>query len=261
MLGDKDRSRRFVKTRVRLLILSYLWLFLSVLPTANPFSSTSTTTRHYRASRKTNTPSLLQLQAIKIDGYDEALRIIDDCATKGEPNDDLYNAIRFVEKKAYIIYPDLVHKQELWDKAHGSWKLELSTGGAKVMSFHKPPAFLPFSFAMIDDIHFGNGIGLNEHTIWLSLLHKHYFNMRIRHMVVTIQDVYIGGSRVTLPEFLRNAMNVGKTPEDFGDQPAPTFVIIGATDKALIARGNQSGGLAIWSRLPNDVRRVAYKDA
>jgi hypothetical protein len=180
---------------------------------------------------------------------------------KGEPSDDLCDAVHFIEKNAYVIYPDLAHKQALWDKAHGSWKLQLSTGGAKFRSFHQPPAFLPFSFAMIAEKHFGNGIGLNENTIWLSLLHNHYFNAKYRQMVVTVAEVYLGGFKVTrfVPDFIRNAINLGKKPEDFDKRP-PTFVIIGASDKALIARGNQSGGIAIWTRLPQDIRLVAYKE-
>lgn len=115
---------------------------------------------------------------------------------------------------------------------------------------------------MISDSHFGNGVGLNEHAIWLSLLHKHHFNARIRRMVVTMADIYVGGNKVThaLPRFIRDAINVGKQPEDYDDKPPPTLVIIGASDKALVARGNQSGGLAIWKRPPEAILTVAYKE-
>jgi hypothetical protein len=243
----------------------YLLLFRSsvsksfLLPTLTWQQQTRCRRIHHRRR-------FLLLHAVEIDGYDEAFRIIDACAARGESSDELYSAVRFVERNAYRIYPDLSHKHELWEKAHGSWKLVLSTGGAKNRHFHKPPAFLPFSFAMIAEKHFGNGIGLNENTIWLSLLHTHYFNAKIRQMVVIVTDCFLFGTKVTsfLPAFVRNALNIGRTPEDFvavdDEKPPPTFVIIGATDKSLVARGNQSGGLAIWTRLSQDIRTVAYKE-
>lgn len=222
-------------------LLFYLLLFQA--GASFSFSLTTATIRQQTRSRIQRRPLR---QAVRIDGYDEAFRIIDECAVKGEPSNYLYDAVHFIEKNAYIIYPNLSHKQALWDKAHGSWKLQLSTGGAKFRSFHQPPSFLPFSFAMIAEKHFGNGIGLNEKTMWLSLLHNHCFNARIRQMVVTVADVYLGGFKVTrfVPGFIRKAINLGKKPGDFHDKRPPAFVIIGASDKALIARGNQSGGLA-----------------
>lgn len=197
--------------------------------------------------------------AVHVDGYDKAFRTIDECAIKGQANDELYDAVRFVEVYAYKIYPDLEEKQKLWEMAHGSWKLQLSTGGAKNKSFHPPPAFLPFSFAMITDRHFGNGVGKNENTIWLALLHNQYWNGRLRRMVVTPADVYLFGRKVNLPDLIAKGMKLGKSPDDFEASP-PTFVLVGASEHALIARGNQSGGLAIWTRLPDDLRKVAFKD-
>jgi hypothetical protein len=52
----------------------------------------------------------------------------------------------------------------------------------------------------------------------------------------------------------------GQKKEERQKEDVPTFVIIGASEKALIARGNQSGGLALWTRLPQDIRPVAYKE-
>jgi len=77
---------------------------------------------------------------------------------------------------------------------------------------------------------------------------------------VTLQRVYLFGRPITkfLPEFVRR--NLGKEPDDYEDAAPPTFVLIGCSEKSLIARGNQSGGLAIWTRLPQDIRVVAYKD-
>ena len=193
--------------------------------------------------------------------YEEAIGIIDACAVQKSSHEDLLAAVRHVEKNAYRLYPDMAAKEALWQRAHGSFELVLSTGSAKSRDFHPPPNFLPFSYAMIDDEYFGNGVGLNQDTIWISMLHKHHFDPQIRRMVVTLRDIYIRGLKNTsrIPALLRKKLNVGKDPQDFTDKRPPTFVIVGATEKALIARGNQSGGLAIWARMEKDIRPVAYK--
>ena len=196
--------------------------------------------------------------------YDELVSIIDACATAERPSDHLYEAVRFIEKNAPQFYPDVADKQALWERAQGCWKLVLSTGNAKTRAFHLPTYWLPFSFCMIAGDYFGNGFGWNADHIWVSVLQKHYFHPRIRQMVVTVLDIYVGGHKVTdkVPQFLKRAINVGQTPADFqqqGQRP-PAFCIVAATDKALIARGNQSGALAIWKRLPQDLQPIAYKD-
>ena len=65
-------------------------------------------------------PGAMAFPAVKVDGYDDAFRIIDDCAVSGEPTEELFDAVRFVDKNAYKIYPDLDNKQALWKEAHGS---------------------------------------------------------------------------------------------------------------------------------------------
>ena len=195
-----------------------------------------------------------RLHAIKIDGYDEAFAIIDECAVNGQPNEELYDAVRFIDRKAIQIYPDESHKQELWDSAHGSWKLQLATGGGKSTTFKPIPIF---AFAVIDENNFGNGVGFNQDNIILSLLGPHIFNPQRRQMKITIDDMYLFSNQVTdkVPGFMKDGMGIGKRPEDF--KKAPAFTYIGASDKALIARGG-TGGIAIWTRLSKDIRPAAY---
>jgi hypothetical protein len=228
-------------------------MLVIVVPTVLAFASLSKKPISIHSTRAPRSYS-----AVHIDGYDEAFQIIDNCAVSGEATDNLYDAAHFIEKNAHKIYPDQQHKEELFDAAHGSWELKFSTGATKSLSFHKPPKFLPFSFAMIDEDHFGNGFGLNEETIWISLLHNHFFNYKHRQMVVTPQRLYLFGRPVTsfLPKFIRQ--HLGKSPAEYVDKPPPTFFLIGCSNQSLIARGNKSGGLAIWSRLPHDIREVAY---
>ena len=131
-----------------------------------------------------------------------------------------------------------------------------ATGGGKRRSFKNIPIF---AFAMIDDTNFGNGVGLTSNLIALSLLGPHIFSTEKRQMVITIDDAYVfGGNKVTslLPDFVKEGMGLGKKPEEFNKAPAFTF--IGASDKSLIARGG-TGGIAIWTRLNDDIRPAAYK--
>lgn len=195
------------------------------------------------------------LFAVRVEGYDEAFDIIDDCAARGEASEELYDAVRFIDKNALKIYPNDDEKSALWSSAHGSWKLQLATGGGKYRTFKGVPIF---AFAVIDETNFGNGVGLNEDGIVLSLLGPHIFTPRKRQMVITIDDLFLFGSKSTgaMPGFLKDGMGIGKRPEDFEKRP-PAFTMIGASDKALIARGG-SGGIAIWTRLEKDIRPAAY---
>jgi hypothetical protein len=222
-----------------------------VLPRSHQTRATFIRHPHYQGS---SSSSPLVSHAIHIDGYDDAFRIIDECAVQGETSEELYDAVRLIDKNAMKIYPDEYHKQELWDTAHGSWKLQLATGGGNRTTFKSIPIF---AFAVIDDVNFGNGVGWNADSILLSLLGPHIFNTKRRQMTITISDMYLGSQQVTkfIPGFVKDAMGIEKRPEDF--KRAPAFTFIGASDKALIARGG-TGGIAIWTRLDKDIRPAAY---
>jgi hypothetical protein len=199
----------------------------------------------------------LACSAVKIEGYDDAFSVIDECAINGVSSKDLYDCVRFIDKNALTIYPNEAEKQTLWDAAHGSWRLQLATGGGKFTTFKSVPIF---AFAMIDEHNFGNGVGFNDDSIVLSLLGPHYFNTQRRQMVITIDDMYLGGKKVTnfVPSFMREGMGLGQRPDDYQKpKRPPAFTMIGASDHALIARGG-SGGIAIWTRLDKDIRPAAY---
>ena len=188
--------------------------------------------------------------------YTESFRVIDECAAAGEPADNLYDSVRYIDKKALKLYPNDDAKNELWERAHGSWKLQLATGGGKYTNFKPVPIF---AYAMIDELCFGNGVGLNQDTIILSLLGPHHFNAKRRQMGIGIDDMYLFSNKVTPPSFIANGMGLGKTPKDYEETKSrmPTFTIIGASDRSLIARGG-TGGIAIWTRLDKDIRPAAY---
>ncbi len=189
--------------------------------------------------------------------YMNAISKIDQCSTTSKPSDDLYDAVRYIDKNAWKIYKDDKSKDELYERAYGSWKLVLATGGGKFTTFKEVPIF---AFAMVDEKNFGNGVGFNENSIILSLLGPHIFNNK-KQMTICIDDIHIAGKKVTsfVPDFMKDGIGVGKRPEDYKESGgrAPAFTFIAASGKSLVARGG-SGGIAIWTRLENDIRPSAY---
>ena len=192
--------------------------------------------------------------------YTDAISIVDRASTSAAPGDgdDLFDAVRVIDRNALKIYPDDEAKEELWKRAYGSWKLVLATGGGKNKAFKTVPIF---AFAMLDEQNFGNGVGINEKNILLSLLGPHELVTRRRQMIINIDDVFLGSRKVTknVPGFLSDGMGLGKRPVDYknaGGRP-PAFTFIAASDKSLIARGG-TGGIAIWTRLEEDIRPAAY---
>lgn len=56
-------------------------------------------------------------------GYniDKALSTIEECAQRGDTSDELYGAVRYIDRNAHHIYSDPKEKQALWERAQGSW--------------------------------------------------------------------------------------------------------------------------------------------
>jgi hypothetical protein len=190
--------------------------------------------------------------------YSKSFQTIDLCAAAGVPSDDLYDAVRYIDRNASKLYPDESAKKEMWERAYGSWKLQLATGPPSrggTTPFKPVPIF---AYAMIDENNFGNGVGLNQDTIILSLLGNHYFNVKKRVMGIGIDDMFLFSNKVT--QFVPGFMGLKKKPADFSGKKGsrmPAFTIIGSSEKSLIARGG-SGGIAIWTRLEKDIRPAAY---
>lgn len=180
--------------------------------------------------------------------YAKAISTIDQASVSSTPSEDLYDAVRVIDRNSLKIYPDDESKEALWKRAFGSWKLVLATGGGRNKTFKKVPIF---AFAMLDENNFGNGVGLNESIILLSLLGPHELTKR-RQMIINIDDVFIGSNKVTniVPEFLSEGMGAGKRPIDYknsGRRP-PAFTFIAASEKSLVARGG-SGGIQGFTRM------------
>lgn len=208
-------------------------------------------------STTNNTPKK-RVVSISSKEYADAMSTIDTASKSGSPSDDLYDAVRVIDRNARNIYPDETSKEELWKRAYGSWKLVLATGGGKYTVFKPVPIF---AFAMLDEKNFGNGVGLNEDIVLLSLLGPHDLVTKRRQMMINIDDVFLGSRRVTdnVPAFIGDGMGLGKRPIDYkaSGSRAPAFVFIAASETSLVARGG-TGGIAIWTRLEKDICPAAY---
>jgi hypothetical protein len=196
--------------------------------------------------------------------YKDAMSTIDVASKSATPSDDLYDAVRVIDRNTLKIYSNNESKEELWKRSYGSWKLVLATGGGKFRTFKKVPIF---AFAMLDEINFGNGIGLNENLILLSLLGPHELITKIRQMIINIDDIYIGSRNITniVPKFIGDGMALKKRPIDYKKEKGsssrpPAFTFIAASDTSLVARGG-TGGIAIWTRLEKDIRPAAYSNS
>jgi len=193
--------------------------------------------------------------------YQDAMSTIDAASKSGTPSDELYDAVRIIDRNARHVYPDESSKEELWKRAYGSWKLVLATGGGNSKTFKPVPIF---AFAMLDEKNFGNGVGINENTILLSLLGPHELITKRRMMMINIDDVFLASRRVTdnVPNFIGDGMGLGKRPIDYkkSGSRAPAFVFIAASETSLMAKGG-SGGIAIWTRLEKDIRPAAYNSS
>mmetsp|Transcript_7101 Transcript_7101/g.9382 ORF Transcript_7101/g.9382 Transcript_7101/m.9382 type:complete len:216 (-) Transcript_7101:689-1336(-) len=190
--------------------------------------------------------------------YHNSIKKIDICSTTGKPSYDLYEAVRYIDRNALKLYPDEESKEKLWERSYGSWKLQLATGGGRFTEFKPVPIFV---FAMLDETNFGNGVGFNKNNLILSLLGPHELITQRRQMVINVDDIFLFANKVTdnTPNFIKNGMGLGKRPIDYkneGKRP-PAFTFIAASDKSLVARGG-SGGIAIWTRLEDDIREKAY---
>ena len=186
----------------------------------------------------------------------DALSVVDKCSIDGKTSDHLYEAVRYLDKQALKL--DEEEKEKLWKTAHGSWKLQLATGGGKFFTFKPVPIF---AFAYLDDVNFGNGVGFNQDFILLSLLGPHEYNTKRRQMVINIDDMFICGNKITdvVPVFIQKGIGLGMRPADYKAKSSrpQAFTFIASSKNSLVARGG-SGGIAIWTRLNKSICPSAY---
>ena len=104
----------------------FLLLLIKLITSCVSFNPTTTSkicTQHASSALQqeetttTVSPSVSILQQDTT--YIDSFRVIDECASSGIPSDNLYDCVRYIDKKAFKLYPNDDAKIELWDRAHG----------------------------------------------------------------------------------------------------------------------------------------------
>jgi len=135
-------------------------------------------------------PQALQ-EKWKKEGYnlDKAVQTIEECAEEGEGNEDLYGAVRFIDRHAHTIYSDPKEKEALWERSKGSWELRLAYDDARNQEFFPYPDFRDFAIAyvMIDEGYFGKGIAKGPSFSFVAMGGPSLLNLRKRQVYMDYQ--------------------------------------------------------------------------
>jgi hypothetical protein len=191
----------------------------------------------------------------------QALATIEKCADRGENTDELYGAVRYIDRNAHKLYanPDL--RKDLFDKAKGSWELRLAYEDSRNQYFYPYPDFRDFAMAVvtIEDSYFGKGIAQTRFFFCVAMGGPASFNEKTRQLCMNYENFYISGNAVPdwdLSYFMRGYER--NWVSEKRKRPKLAFTLIGCTDHALVVRGSKTGGMAIFRRLQHDMRPAAY---
>ena len=200
------------------------------------------------------------------DGYtlDEALDTITDCAERREDQDKLYNAVRFIDRNAHRLYKTMEDKEQLFEKALGSWELRMAYEDARNDYFIPFPDFRDYAmaFTVVEKDYFGKGIASGPEFAFVSMGGPAKFNIKTRQLFMDYQDFYISGNQV--PEWDLSYFMRGYARNWYDERrkrPPLAFTLIGATDDVMIVRGSKTGGMAVFTRIDEDMREAAYGGA
>lgn len=72
----------------------------------------------------------------------DATDVIEACIEEGYENEDLFCAVKYMDRFANDIYRDPAKKQSLMDKTKGSWELRLALNDDRDQSFYPHPGKL-----------------------------------------------------------------------------------------------------------------------
>lgn len=201
----------------------------------------------------------------KAEGYnlDKAVQTIEECAEAGEDQEDLYGAVRFIDRNAHEIYSDPKAKEALWERAQGSWELRLAYDDARNQEFYPYPDFRDFAMAyiMISPDYFGKGIAKGPSFSFVAMGGPSQWINRKRQVYMDYQDFYISGNCVPdwdLSYFMRGYARNWYAKER--KRPPLAFTLIAASDDVLLVRGSKTGGMAIFRRIQEDMEPVSYGD-
>lgn len=82
-------------------------------------------------------------------GYnlEEAMKTVEECAEEGENTEELYYAVRFIDRHAHLIYHEMEDKKALFERAQGCWELRLAYEDSRKQEFFPYPDFRDYAMA------------------------------------------------------------------------------------------------------------------
>jgi hypothetical protein len=196
---------------------------------------------------------------------DKALKTIEGCSERRDTEgDELYSAVRYIDRNAHLFYSTPEEKRALFEKSLGSWELRMAYEDSKSQVFFPYPDFREFAMAFvnIEKEYFGKGIAQNPYFCFVAMGGPAAFNERTRQLYMNYEDFYISGRLVPdwdLSYFMRGYAR--NWYESTRKRPPLAFTLIGVTDKVLIVRGSKTGGMAIFRKIGEDMRQASYGSA
>lgn len=191
---------------------------------------------------------------------ENALDMIDFATKKGKDTEDLFCAVKFIDRYANQLYPTLKDREELMKRINGSWELRLALNSDLDVNFFPHPEFRKFAmaFTSISDDYFGKGIAPDSNFCFVALGGPSTRIPKRRQVFMTYEDYFINGRQVPgwdLSYYLR-----GYTREWSGEDKREklAFTVIACTDYSLAVRGSKTGGIAIFRRIKDDMAPAAF---
>jgi hypothetical protein len=191
---------------------------------------------------------------------EKSLDIIDEAVKQGEDIEELFTAVKFIDRFANQLYPTMDKRQELMDKINGSWELRLALNSDRDINFYPHPEFRAFAmaFSAISNEYFGKGIAPDSNFCFVALGGPSTRNIRRRQVFMNYEDYFINGAQVPgwdLSYYLRGYTKDWKAEDQ---KQVLAFTVIACTDLALTVRGSKTGGIAIFRRIPDDMAPAAF---
>lgn len=197
---------------------------------------------------------------------ENALETITRCAESGSNTKDpkeLFYAVKYIDRNANELYPiDGPARQELMERANGSWELRLACNDDRDAYFYPHPEFRSFAkaFTTVKPSYFGKGICTLDHGFcFVSLGGPSTRNIQRRQVFMNYEDYYISGQQVPawdLSYYVRGWRRESEASER--SRPKLAFTVILATEKVMAVRGSKTGGMAIFKKIDEDMSAVAY---
>lgn len=195
-------------------------------------------------------------------GYtmEQALVSVDDAVKRGEDTEELFYAVKFLDRFANQLYRG--KKEQLMEKVNGSWELRLALNSDRDVNFFPHPEFRAFAmaFTAISNDYFGKGIAPDSTFCFVALGGPSSRDINRRQVFMNYEDYYINGRQVPgwdLSYYLRGYARQWANADE-KSKPILAFTVIACTDKSLVVRGSKTGGIAIFRRREEDFAPAAF---